>query len=110
MVDRRWSTRKCCKLDLQVQPCGHVAINARAIDIGLEGMRFVPEQPLPLNTSLIRLTFGFHDGSGNEHELLAVVVHHTQDTYGLTFLDYDHGLFQRIEEVIGVDSYVSCVC
>ena len=69
----------------------------------------MPTKPLPINTGIICLTFGFPGGVEKAHELRAIVVHHTQGMYGVTFLDYDQGLFQWTEEVVEVDSYVPCV-
>jgi hypothetical protein len=56
-----------------------------SIDAGLEGMELVQTKPLPVNTRIIRLTFGFPGGVEKAHELRAIVVHHTQGMYGVTF-------------------------
>jgi hypothetical protein len=72
-------------------------------------MRFAPKQPLPINTGISRLIFGFPGGVEMARELRAIVVHHTQGMYGVTFQDNDHGLFLWTEEVVEVDSYVPCV-
>lgn len=109
MVERRWSVRQVYALDLQVQHMARAGTHAHVVDIGLEGMRFVPSQSLPAKVKLIHLTFGLHNEFEKAHELRAIVVHHTLGTYGVKFLDYDQGLFRRTEEIIKVASYAPCV-
>ena len=108
MVDRRWSARHVYPVDVRIRCDGRVLVDARTVDIGLEGMRFATRTCLSQDIELIRVSFSLYDGVDRRHDLRAIIVHRTQDTYGLKFLDYDHGLFQWTEEVLEVNACVPC--